>query len=94
MTAQGHPRAIFNRAIEHGNLLIAEATLRELGRPTLGELLELTVLIAFKTRDGIRASRPGGWFATSRPTARRRSTTRRSRSRASTLSPVQATSTR
>ena len=48
MTAQGHPRATFTRAIERGNLLIAETTLRELGRPTLSELLELTILIAFK----------------------------------------------
>ncbi len=46
MTAQGHPRAIFNRAIERGSLAIAETTLRELGRPTLEELLELTILIA------------------------------------------------
>ncbi len=48
MTAQGHPRAIYQRAIEHGNLLVAETTLRELGRPTLVELLELTALIAQK----------------------------------------------
>jgi hypothetical protein len=47
VTAQVHPRAIFQRAIERGNLLIAETTLRELGRPTLSELLELTILIAF-----------------------------------------------
>jgi hypothetical protein len=46
LTAQGHPRATFNRAIERGNLLVAETVLRELGRPTLGELLELTILIA------------------------------------------------
>ena len=46
MTAQGHPRAIFHRAIERGNLLVAETTLRELGQPTLDELLELTILIA------------------------------------------------
>jgi hypothetical protein len=46
LTAQGHPRAIFNRAIERGNLLVAETTLRELGRPSLCELLELTILIA------------------------------------------------
>jgi hypothetical protein len=46
MTAQGHPRTIFQRAIERGNLVVAEATLRELGRPSLGELLELTILIA------------------------------------------------
>ena len=45
-TAQGHPRAILQRAIERGNLLVAETTLRELGRPSLVELLELTALIA------------------------------------------------
>lgn len=46
MTAQGHPRATFRRAIDRGNLLVAETVLRELGRPTLEELLELTALIA------------------------------------------------
>ena len=35
--------------------MIAEVTLRELGRPTLGELLELTALIAAK--DPARRSR-------------------------------------
>jgi hypothetical protein len=48
VTAQGHPRAVFRRAIERDNLLVAETTLRELGRPTLVELLELTALIARK----------------------------------------------
>jgi hypothetical protein len=48
LTAQGHPRATFHRAIERGNLLVAETVLRELGRPTLAELLDLTILIAFK----------------------------------------------
>jgi hypothetical protein len=48
LTAQGHPRAVFNRAIERGSLAIAETTLRELGRPSLSELLELTLLIAEK----------------------------------------------
>ena len=48
MTAQGHPRAIFNRSIERGNLLIAETTLREIGRVTLVEALQLTALIAVK----------------------------------------------
>jgi hypothetical protein len=48
-TAQGHPRAIFQRAIERGNLLVAETTLRgEIPRPTLLDLLELTALIAQK----------------------------------------------
>jgi hypothetical protein len=49
MTAQGHPRTIFQRAIERGNLVVAEATLRtEIPRPTLVDLLDLTALIAFK----------------------------------------------
>jgi hypothetical protein len=49
MSAQGQPRAIFQRAIERGNLLVAEQTLRtEIPRPTLADLLELTALIALK----------------------------------------------
>jgi hypothetical protein len=41
------PRTIFQRAIEHGNLTVAEATLRtEIPRPTL--VFALTALIAFK----------------------------------------------
>jgi hypothetical protein len=49
LTAQGHPRATFERAIERGNLLVAETTLRsEIRRPTLVDLLELTALIAQK----------------------------------------------
>jgi hypothetical protein len=49
MTAQGHPRVIFQRAIERGNLVVAEATLRaEIPQPTLVDLLDLTALIAFK----------------------------------------------
>lgn len=62
MTAQGHPRATYQRAIERGNLLVAETVLRELGRPTLSELLELTILIAFK--DPRRHSRVAArWLA-------------------------------
>jgi L-alanine-DL-glutamate epimerase-like enolase superfamily enzyme len=38
----------FRRAIERSNLIAAEATLRELGRPSLGELLLLTALICRK----------------------------------------------
>ena len=48
MTAQGHRRAIFTRAIERGNLLVAEATARELGRSTLEEALRLLFLYAEK----------------------------------------------
>jgi hypothetical protein len=46
VTAQGHPRRIFQTAIERGNLLLAEATARELGRLTLDESLGLTALVA------------------------------------------------
>ena len=46
MTAQGHPRAIFKRAIENGNLVVAEATAPELGRLTLDEALQLVLLYA------------------------------------------------
>jgi len=31
LTAQGHPRTRFKRAIERGNVLVAEATAREIG---------------------------------------------------------------
>ena len=48
MTAQGHPRRIFQTAIERGKLLLAEATARELGRITLDESLALTALVAEK----------------------------------------------
>lgn len=47
MTTKEHPRAIFQRAIERGNLAVAETVLRlEIPRPTLVDLLELTALIA------------------------------------------------
>jgi hypothetical protein len=32
LTAQGHPRTIFRRALERGNLVLAEVTAREIGR--------------------------------------------------------------
>jgi len=46
MTAQGHPRAVFRRAIERKNLLTAEATAREMGTVSLGEALDLVCLVA------------------------------------------------
>jgi hypothetical protein len=46
LIAQGHPRAIFNRAIERGNLVVAEATAREIGGLTLEEALRLLFLYA------------------------------------------------
>jgi beta-phosphoglucomutase-like phosphatase (HAD superfamily) len=48
LTAQGHPRAIFHRAIERRNLLIAETTAREIGWVSLDEALELVCLVAEK----------------------------------------------
>ena len=48
MTAQGHPRAIFSRAIERGNLVVAEASAREVGNLTLEEALRLLFLYAEK----------------------------------------------
>jgi hypothetical protein len=47
-TSQGHPRTVFRRALTHGNLIVAEASARELGRLSLDEALELTILIAQK----------------------------------------------
>jgi hypothetical protein len=47
-TSQGHSLSIFRRAIERGNLTIAEATARELLRVSLTDALELTILIACK----------------------------------------------
>src|SRR5262249_14038553 len=45
LTAQGHPRSIFKRAIECGNVVVAEATAREFAL-TLEEALQLVVLYA------------------------------------------------
>lgn len=55
MTATGHPRSEFRRAIERGNLIVAETTAREMGHVTLLEALHLTALVALRDRE--RASR-------------------------------------
>lgn len=47
-TSQGRPYAIFRRALERKNLLVAEATAKELPPLNLTDALELTVLIARK----------------------------------------------
>jgi hypothetical protein len=39
---------VFRRAIERGNLPVAEVTAREMGKVSLAEALEITALIAFK----------------------------------------------
>ncbi|MDP9223206.1 MAG: hypothetical protein M3P18_05020 [Actinomycetota bacterium] len=46
MTSQGHPRTVFRRALQNGNLLLAEITACEVGKVDLHEALELTALIA------------------------------------------------
>ena len=46
LTAQGHPRAIFHRAIERKNLPVAETTARELGTVDLTEAIDLVCLVA------------------------------------------------
>jgi hypothetical protein len=46
LTSQGHPRTVFRRALERGNLLIAEAAAREAGTLELREALDLTALVA------------------------------------------------
>jgi hypothetical protein len=48
VTAQGSPRSIFKRAIEHGNLMTAEITAREMGKVTLSGSLALTALVVQK----------------------------------------------
>ena len=47
-TSQGRPRTVFARALQTGNLVVAEGLARELGRISLAEALELTILIAKK----------------------------------------------
>jgi hypothetical protein len=64
LTAQAHPRAIFKRAIERGNLVVAEATAREIGRLTLEEALSLVLL--YSEHDPIKFERAAlRWPATS-----------------------------
>jgi hypothetical protein len=52
LTAQGHPRVIFKRAIERGSVAIAEATAREFAL-TLEEALRLVLLYAAVRPDGL-----------------------------------------
>jgi hypothetical protein len=47
-TSQGRPYGIFKKALERGNLLAAEAAAKELPKISLGDALELTVLITRK----------------------------------------------
>jgi len=58
-TSQGHPRTSSGRRSNAWNLLVAEATAKEIGHVGLAEALELTALIAEKepTRPGPSAPR-------------------------------------
>ena len=47
-TSQGRPYGIFKKALQRGNRLAAEAAAKELPKISLGDALELTVLIARK----------------------------------------------
>jgi hypothetical protein len=62
MTSQGSPYAIFRRAIESGNVMIAEVEARQIQRMTLSDALDLTALVAL--RDPKRGSRYAArWLA-------------------------------
>jgi hypothetical protein len=52
MTAQGHPWAIFRRAIERGNVVVAEATAREIGF-SLREALQFVRLCLIQPAFGV-----------------------------------------
>ena len=60
ITSQGDARTVFRRALERGNLMLAEVTAREIGIVDLGEALELTALMAQK----------GDWLRSRRAAAR------------------------
>jgi hypothetical protein len=68
VTAQGHPRRIFATAIERGNVVVAEATARELGRISLAEALALTALVAKKEPERRSRSLFVGYAGCSRKT--------------------------
>jgi hypothetical protein len=50
VTSEGHPRTVFRRALERGNVLVAETTAREVGHIDLREAIELTALVALTNR--------------------------------------------
>ena len=47
----GRARIPFRRAIERGNLVVAELEARDVGQLDLGEALELTALVALRDRE-------------------------------------------
>ncbi len=60
MTEQGNPRAIFKRAVEHGNARAAEMAARDMGNVTLAESLTLTALVVQKDPGAAPGTRSGG----------------------------------
>jgi len=60
---------VFHRAIEHGNLLVAEMTIREIGVVALDEALELTALMASKGSPRRGANRARGLASSVSPSA-------------------------
>ena len=63
VTAQGHPRTRFQRAIEGRWLFHAELAARELGRLTLEEALELVVLCTRKVEPAKFERAAVRWFS-------------------------------
>jgi len=69
--SQGHPRTAFRRALERGNLVVAEIEAREVGRLDLEEALELTALVALRDaqrRDVYAVRWLTRWLEEKRPT--------------------------
>jgi hypothetical protein len=54
MTSQGHARTAFRRAIERGNVVVAEVRRAKSGQLDLSEALELTALVAQRDRERSR----------------------------------------
>jgi hypothetical protein len=54
VTSQGHPTAIFRRAIDAGNVVAAEIAARELRGLSLTDALDFTALVAIRKRDRSR----------------------------------------
>src|SRR4051812_47967926 len=54
MTSQGHPTAIFRRAIDAGNVVAAEIAALELRGLSLTDALDLTALVALRDRERSR----------------------------------------
>jgi hypothetical protein len=80
MGAQGHPRAIFERAIEHGKLPLAEVTVREFGIVSLHGALSLVALAA-ERGSGRRSRYALRWLRRLLEEAKNLTTRRRSRRR-------------